>query len=1243
MFPIKHLAEEHSALVAKLGRFSFSETAQLVATLSLRPEFHANTVRIEALQHLVAISCKGHAKPERDDLAAWGKLLNESPLKPMEDPVEDVFVGYVNSAFGGFRVFRGIFGEGDFWAERLLAFLEEKQSFPSFQDAIKCALPLLKLSEALVDRVGLDRYSAGSGMSASNIQIPQWRKLAPCFKAVHFLDSELNELGISRKMLQEFILTDDERAKLIGQNLWNSSIERHPLIEVTSGISVIVPSNLVRAVTRYLLERIAKSGIGGWGDMFFHTENASIFVNEIANRLEIKPLNFKRPAWPDGLPSMMPFFGFFDFGKPVIMLNHCIPISKSAADFNGFENFTDEQRSKFHGYLKACASELEKLPGFSGGLILICLSSIGFSTSFATSELNPKWRIHTSTLPDWLTMTQSNDCTAMRLWKLGEHEEVLDRRGTKILNLSGLLNLYAYWRTNGFRLIPRNTDGRLLTMMRIADDFATSFRVETKQGKDIHCVRSHDNKSWVKLTRRNTQSLFKEDRSIRLYTASKSEAQDGVVGCIFQGSTIWWVVSPGRQEKRELAYLVFQLWECVESWVARVAATAAREWPNLTMSSIEIRLDLPNLTNWERPSTSGELVEYEDLSILTDIGSRCISIIIPEGYLKKFGTPKNIAEQSIVASLLKGVAALSGNPLSDEKCLVLTREITGNDDARFFHVVLARNVEQIVAEVGKAKPLFIREEDFTLAHQGVADLVGRPENSKEITGLVACLDFLKETVAKVWERIIARLKPFDRVTVILNCFQALDEIARDEESWNMTARSSFALHNDKENVHEVLQDRRSDRAKASLCNRLIIETAQYSCADGDGLTFTEADHLTILADMTLLVHLSNHRDAIAGGFMEAKIGIVPNGELDVDEKFYIKIFSRYLTKRGRATSEQAVDDYENYFPEVEQPPEDESSDFENALDGFDKVFIPEFGFSVRLLIKAKDEFRNMAITAEMPGGAMNEDLMLRFLRVCGFNAQEAESFLNCFTLPIRSAWNKDLPARCREYDVHPWRHRRQLSLLSRPLVQICTSPRTWLVSVPVFEKNIRYWLGNIEFAHFPKEFFKSAEMQAYVGTIANKRGHEFAEKVGNIFTVAGFAIKLELELTQLGASKKLGLGDLDVLAWEKTSGRVYAVECKRLLTANSVREVVQRLEDFRGNKRKKDSLGRHLRRVEWLNKNLDSLAKFTGIPNTEIRLSSLLVTSEIMPMQFYKEMNFPTSQVLSVDEVNGRLQGDNKH
>jgi hypothetical protein len=481
------------------------------------------------------------------------------------------------------------------------------------------------------------------------------------------------------------------------------------------------------------------------------------------------------------------------------------------------------------------------------------------------------------------------------------------------------------------------------------------------------------------------------------------------------------------------------------------------------------------------------------------------------------------------------------------------------------------------------------------------------------------------------------LKPFDRVSVVFKCFEALDEIERDKENWSMTARSQFALYDDKENVHEVIQNQRADQAKASICNRLIIETAQYACVSVGGRPFTEADHRTILAEMTLLILLANHRDAIGGGFMEPKITIVPNGELDVDDKFYEKIFGRYLTKRGRAANEQAAANYESYFPDAELSGEDESADIEKALDEFDRVFVPEFGFNVRLLLNFRNELRNLAIASKMPGGQMSEDLMLQFLDVCGFNRQEAEAFLICFTLPIRSAWNKDLPPRCRESDVYPWRHRRQLSLLCRPLVQTNTSPRIWSVSVPVIERQIKYWLGSLEFARFPREFFKSIEMQTYTGIVANKRGHEFAEKVKVIFSSAGYVAELELELTKLGAPKKLGLGDLDVIAWNKMSGHVYAVECKRLLAASSVRDVVQRLEDFRGSRREKDSMGRHLRRIDWLKKNLDSVARFTGISQAKIQLFPLLVTSEIMPMQFYKEMNFPTSQVVPFDELNEKI------
>lgn len=131
-------------------------------------------------------------------------------------------------------------------------------------------------------------------------------------------------------------------------------------------------------------------------------------------------------------------------------------------------------------------------------------------------------------------------------------------------------------------------------------------------------------------------------------------------------------------------------------------------------------------------------------------------------------------------------------------------------------------------------------------------------------------------------------------------------------------------------------------------------------------------------------------------------------------------------------------------------------------------------------------------------------------------------------------------------------------------------------------------------------------------------------------------------MTKLGAPKKEGLGDIDVLAWDRVSGNVLAIECKRLLPAITVREVIQRLEDFRGNREEKDSLGRHLRRVDWLKKNLNLLAKYTRIPAVNIRLTPMLVTSETVPMQFFTEMNLPASHVVPYDELGNHIAANLK-
>jgi len=201
------------------------------------------------------------------------------------------------------------------------------------------------------------------------------------------------------------------------------------------------------------------------------------------------------------------------------------------------------------------------------------------------------------------------------------------------------------------------------------------------------------------------------------------------------------------------------------------------------------------------------------------------------------------------------------------------------------------------------------------------------------------------------------------------------------------------------------------------------------------------------------------------------------------------------------------------------------------------------------------------------------------------------------------------------------------------VVETVTSPRTFFISVPQLEKGVAYWLGNLNDGYFPREFFASKEMRRFIGSIARRRGQEFTRSVGTMFNEAGYSFDIEIEVTALGASKHAGLGDIDILAWQTNTGRVFAAECKRLQTALTPREVIQRLEDFRGSREQKDSLGRHLRRVDWLRANLDALAAWTKIPLEQLTLTPLLIPSEIVPMQFFEDMDFPTDHVVPFDDL----------
>jgi hypothetical protein len=617
MIPIAELISHHPKLAAKLRRFSFLEASKLVGGLGLLPELLENTIRVEILTHLVASCCQGKAIPQPKDLAEWiGTLMAESPAASMEDPAEDCFIGCVNSTRGSFRVFQGNFMDGAFHVERLLDFYLKKSEFPPFQEIIFQVIALLTLTDSLAGRAGLDRYTEGSGNAGLKISLPRWKYLEPRFRNNFFTDEDLDHLGIAKSTLVPFFLKEEDRAKLIQEKIWASSLERRPLLEADGGLLVIEPSTLCRTIVRFMLEALGK--MGGIGESLYQVDNAAMFVNDVRSNLGIKSIEYTPPKPRKGTPNLFPAFGAFDLGKPVIMLTYTPPLEGAVIDFAGADSLTDDEESQLHLYIETCTKEIENDLQFSGGLIIVCIAGYGREGRFQIDKGDSKWHVYIATLRDWIALTNDGECTAMRLWKLGEHENKCKQLGIQIMNLAGLVNLFAAWKSAGYRLVPQSMDIRPERKMISMDcAFAHSIRVDQARHRDEHCIAAPEGDGYIRVRRLGVQAYFPKDRDASIYVAI-TEGQK-LLGCTKNGLGIWWVVAPARPERSELWNLLKQLWNCVLNWTNCIMATSEREWPGIREHRVVINIQLPNFDYWNLQQNEIQQPNSEDVKTEVDV------------------------------------------------------------------------------------------------------------------------------------------------------------------------------------------------------------------------------------------------------------------------------------------------------------------------------------------------------------------------------------------------------------------------------------------------------------------------------------------------------------------------------------------------------------------------------------------------------------------------------------------------
>ena len=167
--PFGQVLDQHPNLTALLRDLDPIRGASTVAGLLIRPELQSNCVRLEALVHLIIAVSQGRRKPTAKQIGRVFKQLGKTVYGPLEDPAEDLFVSLVSNSNGNYRLFEGIWESSAFYLQRILNVVEGMPQTGGYSEMRASVEALLRLSDKIADRQGLDRYRIGETIPVQEV------------------------------------------------------------------------------------------------------------------------------------------------------------------------------------------------------------------------------------------------------------------------------------------------------------------------------------------------------------------------------------------------------------------------------------------------------------------------------------------------------------------------------------------------------------------------------------------------------------------------------------------------------------------------------------------------------------------------------------------------------------------------------------------------------------------------------------------------------------------------------------------------------------------------------------------------------------------------------------------------------------------------------------------------------------------------------------------------------------------
>jgi hypothetical protein len=1245
MEPIYFDAPSFSPLARQLAPYDLRAVVATVGGLLTAPEYHPQTLRIEVLLHLACLHCRGRKRPVLADLRNWlENLLGNHEIKHFEDPPEDVFVSNVVGPGGNYRLFEGTWATSRAYVQDIVTCLAQFPSAPEYAELMRSVLALLKLSDAIAERSSLERWAHSTATETRRfLGEPNLEELAA---RVTFSLSDLADLGIiALEEIEPFVLSDRDRGRIATEPWRRTSLERRPILRVADDVVVACPPAASVAIRRYTLEWMEKHGVLAQ----FESELRMVQHEAAFSALEqLIETDFTPPGMLPEIPPLAAALPVaiedavcaFDVDKRAhVVLVHDTLGSVLMRGLNSDLDLPDQGSDPFHVWLSNAAETLAT--GGVGGLTILVHAGLGRGLRMKTPAMPRDWHLVEFALPDFTAFAAAPDMGLLRLWKLYTQTAEVEEHGVTLQNMSGTLNLLEFWKGRGFSLVPEEfAYPQLHGFIALPTDSIQEFRVRELRRDDVHAARVDTSTKHTTVRRFMRDSFFQGLAMRPIYMAQGHAKLQKLTGVVEGSRSLVWVQTNRPSEApEEVAAFLFNVWKGVLEWIDRAIPEIEVQIALRVHPPVHVHLTFCDAARWAEFSRTAGKIPAEPPIVSVNETSSEIALEIPFGFTAYLYRATNDGERLLLEALCEALLTVFAD--TDEQNADLARKETARSivmaimpgqHARALHLFDAPDPTDRITPGKRPTPRFVQPEDRAACRTGLGWRVieqSGVDDGVTIGTREEATDALNRLVDIVWQDLKQRLTIINGPSLVQMALDNNEAAIRDRKWWRRTARALTALYEDSDDVARVDGERENGRALAIHAGRILVEMAVPTCPTEGGRNPSLSDFDSLLARVATIVDLAADSDAIHGGLAEGKIRIHPNGQVQANRSLIASVANPYAMQLHAVGFREAIESYDHLFRERART---ESGDGQAAFAApdFAAAFRAEYRIDPDQFLEATGEFVDLAIErGTLVTMTSRREISDRLCENRRFSTSDVDALLKFLALLPRNRWDAT-PQGFQMRDWLPWKYRRRLSLVARPIVLFGKQPDSPLLyGVNQLVLGTSFLLEGIENASLPNEFFASAEMQRYRGSVAEVRGHEFEETVAAALGELGWKTQVSVQMPSLGASAELG--DVDVVAWHPEDPRLLLIECKRLQTARGVGEIVERLNQFRGDST--DRLGRHLRRVEWIQANFPAVTRSLHLPSAVIQVVPLLVVNADVPMQFQRDLPLPPEQILPLHRL----------